>query len=174
MVNDITIFLRAFKTMNNALEQLRDLNGDELQHWLNGMNDDEFEEWLTSAGLLHSFQVCDNCGGRMKFEKRTWICYKRACREGHKKPQKGLRAKTFFEHAELSPKQVFKLSYLWLQGRLTVDDTAYETKISHKTIVHWWEKFRAICRGIFWKVLKNVNVFKLITVGILSWSVVIM
>ena len=129
-----------------------------------------FEEWLTSAGLLHSFQVCDNCGGRMKFEKRTWICYKRACREGHKKPQKGLRAKTFFEHAELSPKQVFKLSYLWLQGRLTVDDTAYETKISHKTIVHWWEKFRAICRGIFWKVLKNVNV----TVGILSWSVVIM
>ena len=60
--------------MNNALEQLRDLNGDELQHWLNGMNDDEFEEWLTSAGLLHSFQVCDNCGGPMKLEKRVWKC----------------------------------------------------------------------------------------------------
>jgi len=136
---------------NNPLEQLRDMTQKELKQWMDGMNDEEFDDWLISAGLLHSFQTCDTCGEHMTLQgrNRVWVCNRRACRQGNTKPTKGILAGTFFEEAHEPRKRVFLLSYLWLQGRLTVKDIEYEHKISHNAIVYWMDKFRKICSRYF-------------------------
>lgn len=130
----------------NANDELRDMNLRELYQKMEQLTDEEFDDWLESMGLLHAFQVCDSCGNRMRpTGTLMYVCHRRRCRRGNTKPQKGRYAGTFFEHAHISHKLIFLLSYFWAQGLGTMEKVEFETKIGHNAIVDYYQKFRKIC-----------------------------
>ncbi len=78
-----------------------------------------------------------------------FICYRCACREGNAKPQVSLFTGTYFEKANLTPKQVILLSYYWCKQYGSCEDVQFETGLSCPTIVQWFQFMRDICAEYF-------------------------
>jgi hypothetical protein len=127
----------------NVIDELRDMNFKEL-YGRPQLTDEELDDWLASMGLLNSFQVCDFCTDHMNQRTRTtWVCHKREsrCANGDNKPVKSHFVGTFFEGARISRKNIFLLG--------TVTKIEFEAKVAHANIVHWYNKFRKLCRKYF-------------------------
>lgn len=59
-----------------------------------------------------------------------------------------IKVGTFFEHLNLTIKEVFALSYFWAQ-KYSAEHAARESGISKRNVVRLFRKFRRICRRYF-------------------------
>jgi hypothetical protein len=138
--------------------------------------DEEFEkDWLVPLGLLNGSKICE-CGSAMKevtdskgakvyfvmhggiFGFQVWRCNRRT--PLHSKGKLiGYKVGTFFEHAHLSCKQIWRLSYYWSMN-LPIEYAEFQTGfciakintfkgIRHATVVDFYRKCRRICIEYF-------------------------
>lgn len=132
-----------------AINELQDFRLNDLYEKLR-LGDEEFEDWLVSMNLLNGSMQC-TCGSQMKLifhnGVKNWKCNRRTP-EHTKGLMKGYKVGTFFEHAHLSCKDVFKLSYFWAMKH-SIEYAEFETQIVHHIIVEWYKRFRSVCSHYF-------------------------
>jgi len=137
-----------------SLEELRNLTLKQLILNLE-QPDDIFKTWLEDVGLLKSKISCPNCQNNMTLSGKLFRCHKRSCRNGNSKPTcsqfsgtqisfskakstsyiyfsqlilfVSFKTGTFFESANLSPKDIFLLSYFWCHQFGTYEDVHFQT-----------------------------------------------
>uniref|UniRef100_A0A914CF62 Uncharacterized protein n=1 Tax=Acrobeloides nanus TaxID=290746 RepID=A0A914CF62_9BILA len=136
-----------------AINDLQDYKLDDLYEDME-LTDEEFENKLATMGLLHESMTCQ-CGSLMKLVsghhiRKEWRCDRRIHRQqaGPATLRRGFKVGIFFEGANLSCNNIFKLSYFWAQKQ-TVEYAEFETGISHRQVVHWYKKFRKVCSQYF-------------------------
>lgn len=56
-----------------------------------------------------------------------------------------IKNKSFFDKTHISTKETFELSYYWCRNYGTMENKAYETGISHASIVQYEQYYRDIC-----------------------------
>ncbi|KHN81368.1 hypothetical protein Tcan_05974 [Toxocara canis] len=137
----------------DAMEELRSFNAAKLIE-KTSLSDGDFDRWLMRLKLLPSSRICD-CGLAMKIKKtktskRLWVCKRRACAKS-----RGFYTDTFFCGSRLPIKTLFKMSYYWCVGTLTLERVEQELgregghQPSIYAIVQWNGLFRDVCAGYF-------------------------
>lgn len=127
---------------------------------IDSMDDGEFKLWLIGVGLLNGHRNCTGCGREIgyrgpsgKNKVGAFRCRKRDCDQ--RDIEIGFYAGTFFEDANITPKDIFALSFSWCLNKLSYDDIERElrrddgTTISRPTIVDWMQFFRLVACHLF-------------------------
>lgn len=136
-----------------AVQTIEEIRSLQQIYELCSCTDDEFDNWLSKVRLIHVIPVC-KCGNETRLEMRRrrnkiqklYRCVDSKCRK-----TRGFYHNTFFEHANISAKEIFQLSWHWATGRYAYEDIRREmaradgSTLSSKTLVDWYQFFRDVC-----------------------------